>query len=117
MFHKLAPPFIIAILLLGCAQVRQPSGGPKDTFAPQIDTTIPPNFSVDFNADKISIEFNEYIKLNNISEQLIVSPRLSEDPEVFVKRTHPECEIARRPFAEHHIYIEFWKFRRRCYRG
>lgn len=71
-----------------CAQVRGPGGGPKDVAPPQIVATTPLNYTLDFSAKEVVIEFDEYVRLNNVSDQLIVSPRLPEDPDVSVKKGH-----------------------------
>lgn len=78
--------FAILVLLMACAQVRPPSGGPKDEVPPAILATDPPNYSLHFQEREITIQFDELVRLNNINDQLIVSPRLEEDPDVSIKR-------------------------------
>jgi hypothetical protein len=64
-----------------------PSGGEKDYFAPEItkDGCIPANRSVNFNSKTIVIPFNEFIKLNNPSENIIISPAMEQKPEYVIK--------------------------------
>lgn len=63
-------------LLAGCAQVGTISGGPEDERAPGIveNGMQPPNGSTHFQSRQISLTFDEYIKLNNPAETIIVSP-------------------------------------------
>ncbi len=69
--------FIAIILwLTSCAQVVAPTGGQKDVTPPEIISIYPPNSSINFNASSVEIEFDEYIKLNKIDEQLLISPPL-----------------------------------------
>lgn len=68
---------IAGILLLGsCAQVGSISGGPEDERAPGIveNGMQPPNGSTRFQSRQISLTFDEYIKLNNPAETIILSP-------------------------------------------
>ncbi len=77
--------YIFFILIIGCAQIRSPTGGEKDTTPPQIIEMKPANFSTNFNENRIVITFDEYVKLNGIYEQLLVSPPLKQRPEIILK--------------------------------
>ena len=46
----------------------------------------PPNYSTRFEAKKIQVTFDEYIVLENVNQQLIVSPPMEEQPEVKLKK-------------------------------
>lgn len=74
-------------LLNSCAQMAVPSGGEKDQYAPLIDEekTNPKNRSTNFNSKRIEIVFDEYIKLTNPQQQIIISPALAETPKYLVK--------------------------------
>ncbi|MDA0700877.1 MAG: Ig-like domain-containing protein, partial [Bacteroidetes bacterium] len=63
-----------------CAKKGSPTGGAKDTIAPQIVSSSPQNFATNFTETQIKIGFDEYIKLKNIKENLIISPPLTYDP-------------------------------------
>ena len=65
-----------------CAQRGSPSGGPKDVSPPVLLRTEPENFSTNFNTNKIKLYFDEYIKLQDVQNQLIVSPPLKNIPEI-----------------------------------
>lgn len=87
------PPFLrdivslitITILFYSCAQIRPLTGGEKDVEPPKALESIPMNGATNFIEDKIIVEFDEYIKLNNVSSQLIVSPLMETPPEIMVK--------------------------------
>ena len=71
----------LAILVLWqCAQRGTPSGGPEDVTPPRLLRTDPPNLSTNFKAKKIRLYFDEFIKLNDVANQLIVSPPLKYTP-------------------------------------
>ena len=71
---------IAVILLVGCAKKGTPTGGPQDSLAPQVKNYFPENYSVNFKGQKIEVDFDEYIKLKKVKEELIVSPPLTYDP-------------------------------------
>lgn len=76
----------LVFLLSSCANIGSPSGGKKDTEPPQAIKEIPPNKSVRFNAKNISITFNEFVQLNDVANQVLISPAFSEIPEIKLKR-------------------------------
>ena len=50
------------ILLLSCAAVMAPPGGPKDITPPELIETSPPDGSINYAGNQIVLEFSEYIK-------------------------------------------------------
>jgi hypothetical protein len=69
---------IADITFVSCASRGAPSGGEKDTLAPKVDTTFPPNFSTQFSSPEIEILFDEYISLKSASQQISITPPLGE---------------------------------------
>jgi uncharacterized protein (DUF2141 family) len=67
---------MIAEILLSCAQIVAPTGGKKDTLAPIIIKIIPANQSRNFNGKQIDILFDEYVSVDNIQQQLSITPNL-----------------------------------------
>ena len=67
---------IITEMLLSCAQIVAPTGGKKDTLAPRIVKIIPENQSRNFNGKQIDILFDEYVSIDNIQQQLSITPNL-----------------------------------------
>ena len=64
----------------GCANPIAPTGGPKDTLAPVLVQAVPKDATLKFNANKIVLTFNEYVDLQNIQENLLVSPTPKTNP-------------------------------------
>ncbi len=64
----------------GCAQISSPTGGPKDTLAPILEKAEPGNFNTNFSGNKIVLTFDEYINVENISENVLVSPLQKNNP-------------------------------------
>ncbi|MGX7667688.1 Ig-like domain-containing protein [Flavobacterium pedocola] len=75
--------FLLSIFLLlatGCAKRGTITGGAKDTIPPVLISSHPKNFNTNFKGDFIKISFNEYIKVKDISKQLIISPPMKNAP-------------------------------------
>ena len=78
--------FILSILsvviIAGCASEVSPDGGPPDNEPPQLKKSTPENYSVNFDTDKIVLEFNKYVIIEGVAQELVVSPPLDAVPEV-----------------------------------
>ncbi|NNJ88788.1 MAG: Ig-like domain-containing protein [Eudoraea sp.] len=72
----------IALALHQCARRGSPSGGPKDTEPPVLIKAEPENLSTNFKTTKIRLFFDEYIKLQDVQNQLIVSPPFQYPPDI-----------------------------------
>jgi hypothetical protein len=72
-------------LILGCAQVKSPVGGDKDQSPPKVLKWIPDSLPTRFSAQKFELIFDEYIQINNVAQELIVSPPLKVPPKVQLK--------------------------------
>jgi uncharacterized protein (DUF2141 family) len=85
--NKFFSGLIVSLLALitGCANIITPSGGDKDTTPPKILELVPDNQSLNFTSKSFVISFDEFVQLNDISSQLIVSPPLKSPPEFVVK--------------------------------
>ena len=70
------------LALMQCAKRGSPSGGPKDETPPVLLRAIPEQMTTNFEGDEIRLYFDEYIKLQNVQEQLIVSPPLKYPLEI-----------------------------------
>ena len=68
--------FLESLIFFNCAKRGNLTGGLKDTIPPILTNANPPINNLNFNSDKITLNFNEYIELKDINEQLIISPPL-----------------------------------------
>lgn len=96
---------LLLTLLIGCAQVRAPEGGPKDTEAPTLLWSIPANGSVNVRPDRIVLTFNEKVKLDRIRERLLVSPPMVPAPEVVMGRPHEVLIRLKAPLEANTTYV------------
>ena len=76
-------PFIF--LLVSCAQIVTPGGGPKDLAPPRVEKYIPDSAATNFSAKNISIVFDEFIQLTDLQKELTISPPMNIQPEIKVK--------------------------------
>ncbi len=73
----------LAMLANGCANIGALNGGTKDTTPPKIITArSTPNFQTNFKKQTIKLVFDEYIKLDDVFKQVVISPPLDENPQV-----------------------------------
>ncbi|RYG31659.1 MAG: hypothetical protein EOO01_35145, partial [Chitinophagaceae bacterium] len=66
----------------GCANIVPPQGGLKDTLPPEITRVSPRDSTKLFTGDRINFVFNEYIDLDNVQQNLIMSPLPASTPNV-----------------------------------
>lgn len=85
---KPIPKYIAFLLVIigfyACASTGMPDGGPYDETPPKFVRATPEPNATNNKRKKISIEFDEYIKLDKPSEKVIISPPQKEAPEVKV---------------------------------
>ena len=74
---------IIAFLLLvACARMGQPDGGWYDDDPPKVLGATPEDKATNVKAQKVTIFFDEYIKLQDATSKVIISPPQLETPEI-----------------------------------
>jgi len=72
----------MALALWQCAKRGSPSGGPKDVTPPELIKAEPKNYTTNFTAKKIRLYFDELIKLEDVQNQLVVSPPFKNPAEI-----------------------------------
>ena len=75
---------VIAVMIhTSCANIIPPTGGPRDSLPPVLLKSVPADSTLNFNAKKITLSFDEYVQLDNkIQSDLIVSPNPNQMPYV-----------------------------------
>ncbi len=68
--------------IVSCARMGQPDGGWYDDDPPRIIASTPADGATGVTTQKITIQFDEYIKMTNATEKVIVSPPQLEMPEI-----------------------------------
>lgn len=70
------------LLLIACAKMGQPDGGWYDETPPHIIGSTPSDKAINVKAKKMTIYFDEFINLDNPTENVVVSPPQLETPEI-----------------------------------
>lgn len=70
----------ICINMSSCANIIPPGGGPRDSLPPKLIYALPKDSAVNVNPKLITLNFNEYLTLQNVNENLIVSPTIKNNP-------------------------------------
>jgi len=73
--------FYCFLVVLGCANIQHPQGGPRDLTPPKLLKATPPNMTRNFKAKEIRLEFDEFFKLNNPYQEITISPTPAKLPE------------------------------------
>lgn len=74
---------LTVFLVQGCANIVAPTGGAKDITPPNIiEAKSTKNFQTNFKKQRIEMTFDEWIKLEDVFNQVVVSPPLNEQPQV-----------------------------------
>jgi len=79
-FFKFLLVLMIASAFFDCARRGTPTGGPKDTIPPVLIKAIPAIETVNFKEKQIKIYFDEYVKLKDVGQKLVISPPQKTDP-------------------------------------
>lgn len=74
--------FTTALLAAACASMGTPDGGPYDEAPPIFLTSTPASNATNASENKITLEFDEFIKLQNAYEKIVVSPPQMQQPEI-----------------------------------
>ncbi|MBP5196687.1 MAG: Ig-like domain-containing protein [Bacteroidaceae bacterium] len=73
---------VLVLLLAACASIGTPDGGRYDEEPPYVVKSNPGDRATGVTTKKIRINFNEYIKLDNASEKVVISPAQLEPANV-----------------------------------
>lgn len=79
--------FFLAALLYRCATPTAPQGGPRDETPPGIvaeEST--PNFQTNFEKQTIELTFDEWVTLENVRDEVLLSPPIQPDPEYRLRK-------------------------------
>ena len=78
----LAAVAALLLMLSACARMGNPDGGWFDEQPPRVVGSMPKEQSIGIGNKKITIFFDEYIKLDNPSEKVVISPPQLEQADI-----------------------------------
>ena len=74
--------WVFLLVLASCARMGSPDGGWYDDTPPRVVSSSPANQGVNVKAKKVTINFSEYIKLDDPQNKVVISPPQLEMPEI-----------------------------------
>ena len=67
--------FVFAVLLVAaCASIGSPDGGPYDETPPVFLGSTPEPFALGVKDKRVTLEFDEFIKIEKAAEKVVISP-------------------------------------------
>ncbi len=92
MNQRVIPAFLLVCTMVigllagtGCATIIPPTGGLRDSLPPILSNSFPRDSALNFSGKKLTLVFDEYIEVQNIQQQLIISPIQQINPIVLSK--------------------------------
>ena len=70
----------VGLVLMACASIGSPEGGPRDYTPPQVVKSSPTPGSVNFTGNKVEITFDEIVNLKDLQKKVIISPAPRTQP-------------------------------------
>lgn len=94
---------IILVFLNACSQYAAPIGGKKDTLAPVLVKSTPINKQKNFKGKEIEIFFNEYIRVENPNQKILITPEPETPFKARIKPTSLRL-VYEKPFKDSTTY-------------
>lgn len=66
----------------GCANIIPPQGGPRDSLPPVLVEATPADSTVNFRGNRITLNFNEFVDLQDVQGNLLFTPIFENTPVV-----------------------------------
>lgn len=88
---------------MGCASQSSPTGGRKDRKPPTLVKTTPQNKSLNFNSQLIELEFNEYLRVENLKQELLITPNIDGNYQFKLTKAGVKLEFDK-PFRANTTY-------------
>ena len=94
----------VGVLLMACASIGSPEGGPRDYTPPQVVKMSPEAGSLNFKGQKVEITFDEIVNLKDQQKKVIISPAPASQPMIRAVGKKLTVEF-REPLEENTTYV------------
>ncbi len=74
--------FVLILLFVSCARMGNPDGGWYDDTPPRVVSASPDERGVNVKSQKLTINFNEFIKIEDAQNKVIISPPQLEQADI-----------------------------------
>lgn len=86
---------LLYFLAYSCANPLAPTGGPRDETPPSVvEEESSPNFQTSFEKQRIELTFDEWVQVNDIFQQVVVSPPLEKPLDITLKKKTVRVDFA-----------------------
>ena len=79
---RLLLALVAALLVVACANMGRPEGGPRDELPPVYVKSTPALGQLNFTGNKITVDFDENISLDDAMNKIVVSPAQKTTPSI-----------------------------------
>jgi len=85
--HPILGLLFVLVFLSACASVSAPTGGPRDNVPPQLVVEkSTPNLQTSFTKQPIVLTFDEWVDLQDVYNQVVVSPPIEGSPDIRIRK-------------------------------
>lgn len=84
---------IIAFIMVACASIGRPEGGPRDEMPPVFIKSNPTQGQTNVNSNKIEIFFDENLKVDDVSNKVVISPVQKAMPSIIANGKKVSVEL------------------------
>ena len=82
LIRKVLAVVTVIVALYSCASIGRPDGGPLDETPPRFIGSTPAAGALNNTKTKVSLSFDEFIKLEKANEKVVISPPQVQQPEI-----------------------------------
>jgi hypothetical protein len=68
--------FFSLVFMFSCADFIPPTGGKRDEKAPELINSYPKNKTLNYKGKSLSLEFNEYLDISSLKQDLLIIPNI-----------------------------------------
>ena len=101
--RKVLPVVTLGAMLYSCASIGRPDGGPYDETPPRFIGSTPAAGALNNERTKISLMFDEFIKLEKATEKVVVSPPQIQQPEIKLLHCQTRVRGGKHRTAKEHL--------------
>lgn len=83
----------VVMLLAACASIGRPEGGARDELPPVYVRSNPEKGSLNFAGNRVSIYFDENVKMEDVVNKVVVSPVQKQPPSISANGKHLSVEF------------------------
>lgn len=78
--------FSFFLVVVNCARVSSPDGGPEDETPPKLLSSVPKDQQINYTGKTITLNFDEFVTTQAIESNLIITPKIKSSFKTRVKK-------------------------------